>query len=122
MRRLRPGLRFFGSCWSSSVIVGFPLVTRVEYKVSARHAPQDHAFEAVEVIQAVTRGFAGGPEQRLPRILAHHAQQGAESQSHHLAAALLGSSDGGGPIRPGLLDFLFFVMRSRAGDPLGPPR
>ena len=51
-----------------------------EPEVFARDAAQDHAFHAVEVVEAVAGGFADGRKKGIARIFAHHAQQLAQGK------------------------------------------
>src|ERR1700691_1390023 len=91
---MRRSLRFFSSCWSSSVIVWSILI---EQKVIARNASQNHAFQTVQIVKTVTAGFAGCGQQTIAGVLAKHAQQLAQGTAAHLMAPLLQPKNGSCP-------------------------
>ena len=49
-------------------------------------AAQNHAFDAVEVVESILRGLADGAQKWLARILARHPQQLPQGESADLAA------------------------------------
>src|SRR5664280_3300225 len=94
---MRRSLRFFSSCSSSSVIVGFPF----EQKVLPCHAAQDHPFHAIQIVKTIPSGLAHGAQQRFPWILPHQAQQLPQGKRDHLAAPLFQPHDIVGQFRRG---------------------
>src|SRR5437667_8944986 len=86
MSRMRRSLRFLSSCSSSSFIfiagVSFGFI---ELEEVARHAAQDHTFEAVHVVEAVTGGFVDGGAHGGAGIVADHTEQLAQGHDTELA-------------------------------------
>ena len=81
---MRPSLRFFSNCSTSSVIGGI-----LQTKIVARDAAQNHPLQPVEIVKPILGGFAGGGKKWLARILAQQAQQLPQRKARHFAALLL---------------------------------
>src|ERR1017187_6137794 len=104
---MRRSLRFFSSCSSSSVIVGFPF----EQKIFACHTAQNHPFQSVQIVKTIPAGLAHGAQQRFPWILPHQAQQLPQGKRDYLAAPLFQPHDIVGQLGRGRDDGLLFGMR-----------
>ena len=50
---------------------------------------QNHALDAIEIIESILRGLGDRAQKRLARILAQHTQQLPQRESDHLAALAL---------------------------------
>src|SRR6516225_808142 len=111
---MRRSLRFLSSCSSSSLIAG----VLVQPEEVSLHAVQDHAFQAVQVVEAIAEGFPHGGQERLSGIFAHQAKQLTQGQHHQLAAMLFQSGEVISDLRCGLEDGLFFRVHIAALEPL----
>src|SRR5215467_6420327 len=78
MSRMRRSLRFLSSCSSSSFIAGISFLPVIEQKVFASNAAQDHAFQAVQIVKSVTRGFGDSRKHGRAWIVPNDAQQLAQ--------------------------------------------
>src|SRR6516225_9179783 len=110
---MRPSLRFFSSCSTSSVII-----SSIKHEVVTGNAAQDHAFEAIKIIETVVSRLFDGGQQRRPWIVTHQLQQLTQRQADHLTATLLERRDIVSQLRSGLEDRLFLGMRIAALDTL----
>src|SRR5215210_6643572 len=81
---MRCSLRFLNSCSSSSVIV-----VSFQQEEVALDAAQNHALDAIEIIESILGGLGDRAQKRLARVLAQHAQQLPQRQSNHLATLAL---------------------------------
>ena len=83
----------------------------IEAKVFARDTTQDHAFDAVQIVEAIAGGFFDGSDEGFTGIVADHAQQLAQGKNEILPAPLLESQEVIGEFRRCFQDRLLFRMR-----------
>jgi hypothetical protein len=93
--------RFFSSGSSSSRIFLFASRAVLQQKVFPRHAEPDHAFRPVQIIEAITGGFAYRCPQRFAGILAHQAEQLAQGKREPLAGPRFQGREGVGDLGHG---------------------
>src|SRR5688572_31584225 len=99
---MRRSLRFFRCCSSSSLIfigASFPFV---EQKVIASDTAQDHPFEPIQIVEAVTRGLRNSREHGWARILTKDPQQLAQGNSEITVSAFFECGQIVGQFRSGL--------------------
>src|ERR1700747_3332675 len=110
---MRRSLRFLDSCSSSSLID-----VSIQAEEIPLHAAQNHAFQSVEIVEAIAAGLVHGSQERLSWIFAHHAAQLPQGQHHQFAAALFESGSVDSDLRHSLKNGLFFGVRRVALEPL----
>src|SRR5213593_845446 len=112
MSRMRRSLRFFRSCSSSSLIfIGISFFPFIEHEVIASDAVQDHAFEPVQVVEAVTGRLRYSRDHGWTRIFADNPQQLAQGKGEIAVSAFFKGGQIIGQFWSGLKDRLFFGMR-----------
>src|SRR5438034_6600701 len=99
-------LRFFRSCSSSSLIF-IRSSFRFEQEVVASDAAQDHAFEPVQIVEAITGRFRYSRDDGLPGIFADDAQQLAQRNGEIAVSAFFERGQVIGQFRSCLKDRLF---------------
>src|SRR3954453_11040654 len=84
---MRCSFRFFSSCSSSSFM---PVRLRSpEQKILPRHAPQNHPFHTVQIVESILRGFGHGGQKWLERVLLPQPEQLPHGKSGNSTALLL---------------------------------
>src|SRR5258706_13708162 len=118
---MRRSLRFFRSCSSSSLIF-LRIPFRFEHEVVASDAAQDHAFEPVQIVEAVTGGFRYSGEHGRARIFADDPQELSQSNGEIAVSALFERGQIICQFRSRLEGRLFFRMWIAAFDALAAGR